>query len=900
MPTIAERTGQTESIVEHWHALNYFCDRNAIIKAFVSCLNEDPSSEKILFLHGDGGNGKSLLLKYLREFCAKRFDKNYWGLLKAFPDEDFAKTVKDTVENIKLLPCGDLDFSATQGKIQPQNVVYALSALRSQLIKYKLRFPTFEYVIFWYLLKTNKLSAEGLQSILPTEEIDLGTEVVNYFSQKSSAGIAKAAVNLFGKYVLDRNLKAKVAQFWHKRGVSQEDIAEIESLNDENQILLSLPRFFANDLNAAILKNGAPPRVILFFDSHEAFWGDLRESSEGTQYFEKDAWLRQLLTLLDYSAGIVAIVAGRELPRWGDKNELGAFLCNPHIPEEFLECHYVGNLSPGDAEEVLRKANIKGDSLRQALIAYTEVEKNEIHPLYLGLAADMVLAAERQDILLTPADFQQLPLRADKERVLIDRFLKYIDDDLRNAIYALSAARNFNREIFVKLGQPEHLNFNSTASTFNHLTRLSFVYPSKKGEIGLYRIHQLLRRLFAAHNPKKQNEAHEILWQYYRQLSEEHGSLLPVAESLYHVNKLDWMAGCGNWLKLFATQLEYKFYDVCRAFLEISKELDIKSDLVLGHVLLSEAQFYLEFGIFDLARKKSEESIVAFTRFFLDNSDSFAALNDMAVAYTLLGRIQEQLCQYTEAQLAHQQADVYLKKALILEPLNADCLTNYATNIGHLGNLQIGLKKYHQAVNNFNNAIKLFRNVLKNASSHIAARNNLAIVLRDLADVQAQISNKKILAKSLIYKNPEDISINFEVPISNYRKAIAHCDVLIAANSLDLVARSNKAQTLDHLARLLLRLGNDGEAQMYYDQASYELNFILSKTPDNISAYTDAAELMRFYGGWQVTSEYKMEGCGNLLSGLKIVESGLNIVPDFPTLIELKRQIEDLIEEHCC
>src|SRR5688500_12973661 len=51
--------------------LELFTDRSAAIRHFLSYLYADPPKRRILFFHGDGGNGKSLLLKFLRYYCCK-------------------------------------------------------------------------------------------------------------------------------------------------------------------------------------------------------------------------------------------------------------------------------------------------------------------------------------------------------------------------------------------------------------------------------------------------------------------------------------------------------------------------------------------------------------------------------------------------------------------------------------------------------------------------------------------------------------------------------------------------------------------------------------------------------------------------------------------------------------
>jgi hypothetical protein len=57
-------------------------------------LNNEPPPTPILFFHGDGGNGKSLLLKLLREKCCKRLVPAIWQQLKNQSDDMLIATLE--------------------------------------------------------------------------------------------------------------------------------------------------------------------------------------------------------------------------------------------------------------------------------------------------------------------------------------------------------------------------------------------------------------------------------------------------------------------------------------------------------------------------------------------------------------------------------------------------------------------------------------------------------------------------------------------------------------------------------------------------------------------------------------------------------------------------------------
>jgi hypothetical protein len=153
---------------------------------------------------------------------------------------------------------------------------------------------------------------------------------------------------------------------------------------------------------------GAPQRVALFFDTHEAFWDVSERRFSDEKYFTSDEWLRRLLCTLELSKGIMAVVAGREEPRWAEASK-------EIIPVQHIDTCLVEGLSPLDAASYLEKAGINGPEMKESLIAYAQVKPGDVHPLYLGLCADILLTAKTRGKDIKAEEFRRsrmLPLRA--------------------------------------------------------------------------------------------------------------------------------------------------------------------------------------------------------------------------------------------------------------------------------------------------------------------------------------------------------------------------------------------------------------------------------------------------------------------------------------------------------
>jgi hypothetical protein len=66
----------SSSLTEGWRAFDHFSARCAAFRRFATYLNDDPAHDSVLFFHGDGGIGKSLLRRHPRGRSNQRFDRN--------------------------------------------------------------------------------------------------------------------------------------------------------------------------------------------------------------------------------------------------------------------------------------------------------------------------------------------------------------------------------------------------------------------------------------------------------------------------------------------------------------------------------------------------------------------------------------------------------------------------------------------------------------------------------------------------------------------------------------------------------------------------------------------------------------------------------------------------------
>ncbi|ALF54299.1 hypothetical protein ACX27_17930 [Nostoc piscinale CENA21] len=884
------------SLTDGNRALQLFTDRHELTRVFAAYINEEPAAETILSFYGDGGNGKSLLLKFLRTKCCKRFGADIWQKLKT-------KTAAEVAEDIEFahswefeqVPAILQDFGlAPNGDDQPQDPFYGLLMLRRSLaraateLNYRLRFPLYDFACVWYLKQKNRLTPEKLQEWFPSEEVDLLIEIGNAISGTSWGTIGKAVFGIF-----DKHLGENFQLYLQQRKLNETDVQEIRRMDAETELINELPRYLAQDLNVAMLQKKAPPRIVLFFDTHEAFWGSQRQQT-GILYFQRDEWLRYFLAELELSRGIVAVIAGREAPRWEEAD-------NFPIPQQYIDTQLVSHLSPTDADVYLQRADIRNEELRQSAIAYSSVRENQVHPLLLGLSADVILQAQAQRVTLTAADFPKTAETVDKAKILINRLLKYADREISYAVHALSACRSFNFEIYRLLGT--ELHFTSSKPAFDILTEFSFVWDVEQLGEDWYRIHDLLRRLNYETNNEITQQAHVVLEQHYRQQGQ-------VAEAIYHANRLDWRRGINEWVEVFEEALRLSRHQQCRSLLEVRSELIINSDFQLGRISQFEGNYYAQLAKYSAAQTEYLEAVAAYNQELSITPDDTATLNNRGVALQNLGELQTQLAQHPQAIQSYTDAITAYNQALTLAPDYIDALNNKGNALAKLGNLQTQLAQHPQAIQSYTDAIAAYDQALRLAPDYINALNNKGNALANLGELQTQLAqhpqaiqsytdaiaaydqalrlapdnNYALNNKGIALQRLGNLQIQLAQhpqAIQSYTNAIAAYDQALRLAPDYIYAFNNKGNALKKLGDLQTQLAQHPQAIQSYTDAIVAYNQALNLAPNYIQILNNKGEALQRLGDLQTQLEHHNQAIQSYQNALKFYNQALNLAPDF-------------------
>ncbi|WP_293330111.1 hypothetical protein [Microcoleus sp. CAWBG58] len=889
--------------------LQLFTDRHEFTQRFASYLNDDPSPAKILYFFGDGGNGKSLLLKHLQFHCCKRFPPEVWQRWREIPKERAAE-VAEFVRNAApktytSIPAVTHDFGLISIKEdKPQDRFYGLLMLRRNIAaetkKYKFKFPNYDFACFWYLLNKGESDAT-LSQLFPDDVIQLVTPAIETFAEfpvvAQGVAVLKGILKLSG-------IKGAMKLIQTRLGVSDEKADEIRRKDIDTELIDSLPKLFAGDLNAAMTGRNKPERLVMLFDTHEKMW-DAKRDSQGITFWYQDEWFRRLLRALDYKLGIVVAVAGRDCPvtqlQWQNAPRFP-------IPEDYIDKHLVGHLPPAHARDYLHKVEIDKADLVDAVIRYASVnpDKNwedlQVHPFYLGLCADVVLAERRRGVELLSSDFARIPKLENKTAALIDLLLKYVDREVRFAVHSLSACRAFDEDLYMKLGAGCH--FLVSGANFEILTSFSFVWKSEKRGDNWYRIHDLLRRFDADRDNPKTRRAHEFLEGYYRELGD-------VAEAIFHANRLDWERGVHEWEEVFEEALGLSRYGECESLLGVRGELWIKSDFGLGRISQFEGDYYTQLARYAEAKQEYFEAVAACDRELILTPDDEGTLNNKGNALRCLGDLQAQLSEFEAAKLSYREAIAAYNSALIIAPDYISALGNKGIGLQRLGELQALLSEFEVAKLSYLEAIAAYNSVLVIASHDSRWLSNKGNALQSLGELQvllrkfdvAKISYLEAIAayNSALIIAPDYIGVlnkgnalqrlgELQALLSEFPEAkLSYLEAIAAYNSALIIAPddsrwlSNKGSVLVKLGQLQAELSEYEAAKLSYCEAIAAFNSALVIAPDYNYALNNKGNALRSLGDLQAQlSESEFEAAKLSYSeAIAAFDSALVIAPDY-------------------
>jgi hypothetical protein len=188
---------QPPSITEHDRALPLFADRLAERRLFLRYLHTEPPLERMLFFHGDGGNGKSLLLKLLLAGYCRRLPAADWARLEAIADDracvqGYDALARSADEGIAI-PCVYHDFAARgSAEDDPRGYWSGPLMIGRSLGAQGLKLPLFDHALMLYLRGRGQLSAERIKALFPAAEADFAGALFDLTARPSKTILGAA------------------------------------------------------------------------------------------------------------------------------------------------------------------------------------------------------------------------------------------------------------------------------------------------------------------------------------------------------------------------------------------------------------------------------------------------------------------------------------------------------------------------------------------------------------------------------------------------------------------------------------------------------------------------------------------------------------------------------------
>ena len=840
-------------------ARKLFVDRDELIVEFLRRLHGDPADD-VLFLHGEGGIGKSLLLNHLEDRYCCRLDTppgqtfHPWMRLSQLqPRQITAAFPRDLA---KKFPSVLLDFAQSSLGRNPQDRFDGLQMIRAGL---GVPAPLFQSACVLYLSGQKMLTREWIERLFPGAGADLASslldqaniggalaEALHLLAQGASATTQIAAAGIGkGLWGVGAQYGAPAVAKWFARrelrGAPLQDILDMKP----GELIDALPALLAHDVNACDeLASGG--RVILLFDAYDRFLGSHQDLSLRDRQ-SRDAWFRDFLAHLELKRGIVAVVTAQEAPAWPGTIRL-------HLKP-------VDYLGAADALAYLEKAGVEPEPLRQAFVAYASVEPGIVQPFFLALLADAYLLERDRGATLDPASLPQHPTVQEKQQDIVDRLLGAAGADLAAAIRALSVCRAFDRDLFFALG--DALRFGPTDVMFQQATRLSCV---RKTDDDRFRVHGLMRR-FVGQGPEA-GSANHACRVYFDALG-----AAGAPDAVYHLHFLNPEAAAEKWMERFLPAARGSLHQQCAALLAVRSELAGRNPFMVrfggevGEYLArlsrySDADVEFQACVAALeqdavaspesapahnhwgnalqkwadlrgrqsdhagAEAKYKDAVAAYDQALLLVPTYIEVHNNRGIALQMWADLRTEQSDHAEAEAKYQQAVAAYDQALGLAPAYVEAHNNRGNALQSWANLRSRQSDHAGAEARYRDALATYDRALQLAPAFIEAHNNRGNALQSWADLRSRQSD---------YAGAE----------AKYRDAVAAYDRALQLAPAFIEAHRNLGNALQSWAEMQSRQRDHAEAEAKYQEAVAAYDHALGLAPDDIAAHNSRGNALQ-------------------------------------------------------
>jgi tetratricopeptide (TPR) repeat protein len=821
---LQSQTTMLPSVTEGVSARKSFVGRHKLIRHFAAYLNAPQPRPTVLFLHGIAGSGKSLLMRFLHDRCCNRLEPDNWKYLDSLDDEQFASQFA-AAQAVRIAPHAFVDFALPpSGDDRPREPFSALLMVRRQFGA-ALATPLFDFACLWYLKKSEQLTQERVRKLFRGPGIDLVAAIYDAISKTKAGAISKAVLG-----VIDREIGDWVTFWPHKRHLTPEDIEEIQQLSVEGDLIELLPEVLGRDLNCAFARPDAPQRAVLFVDSHESLLGHATLESDYVR-LQTEEWLRRLLVHAPIGR-LVAVIAGQNPPSWSTAARFP-------IPQSYVDLQNVPLFSHAEAVVYLSRVGVEKIAEQTTAIQIALVE-DQVHPLYLGLAADATLASRSRGESLNSDALTGTPELKSGAKQILQRLLRAASREEEFAVRSLALCRGFDETVFRYLG--DNLRFSTTAASLEAITALSVVSASLRQGRNWYQVHGLVQRLVEEGDQETANRTHRLMQRLYKDRMVERDPVV-LAEMIYHENRLARKAGCDTWCGFFSSALNSVEYDTLRALLEVKPDLLIPDDVTSGNIAMLTGRYHVKIGGFARAREQFSYGLACSER-------ALGRTTQRAEAAPLKGLCLQGLAECAAAAQNYKDAMKLYRQALSAYDLALrECPKDHSTRVYKAvlcktrAQLFTWRGEYGKAILDLRQGIEILDQIIASDDDP----RSLLMTIRERAECDQSLAN--ILGR---------LGRDGEAKTA-FESAIKSLDLLLEIDSEDIVVWHTKAVTLSNLGDLQAKLGQLDEMRITFERSVEAAKVAFDRAPGDVLAQNQLAVNLSSLGQAQLATGFPDE-----------------------------------------
>jgi tetratricopeptide (TPR) repeat protein len=779
--------------------------RQKIITHFLACLQQPNRESLPILITGAPVSGKSHLLQILRQLCTE--ETRMGALAEAVNGKLIGQAA---ISQSRPFPTAYLDFAVEASSYhRPQDPLFGLLMLRRELAKFQLRFAIFDFACLIYLHKTAQLTPERIRGLFPMQDRGFIFELADLIQSVPFSEIKKEVFN-----VISHSYREHFTPYMMHRAANASLCERIQMMKPESELLYELALLFAEELKTAVALQAGPQKIVLFFDSLDAFSGQNTPASQAI-HSRRTLWVRHLVHALSDVPGFTLVLASRDDPDWQNLYPFSE-------KKKSFQLFNLDYFSEKEADDFLKEKAIHHPAFQRYFKLWAQVGRNRYKPLHLCLCCDLASYSQDSGRKLDPEEFRILPDTEDEKLYsLIKKFFQAFDREQGLAIIAANACCTIDPANFLRLSQAFY--FEPLESFYLRMSAFPFSQEEPADGNINFRFHESVAANITKYGNKIVRAAHRVMLEFYQEQAAR-GDETAEAKTIYHLNCLRREKGVLEWVRTFERALDEKRYNFLRLLLSLSNKLYTESDYWKARIVKSYGDYYAQIGQNSLAAEFYESAYEVLDNFLTSNPTDVDAVIGKGVLLLRQAEIHARENRFDMATACY-------KKAILL----CDELIRYTQNL---------LPAYCSKVDFLASFGKFF--LAHNNPEEAEKQLDLALATIDLAlggaPRHARALQQKAVVMSIFGALNQYRGKN-ETAIANYGETISIINELLRFGEETAAFHTVKCSAQRKIAALKMQTADFTEAESKLQSALSVIDSAIQLQPADINHYMAKCKL---------------------------------------------------------